>query len=248
MSTLTAQWAPAIAAVRLTMNLTHDLVSLDRADANGLHSVRTEGNWTPSGVTVLDDYEAALTGPVSYTIVTSAEIIEFTCPPAPETLPIIHAVTDPARRFQAESITAWNEESSWQSTISPIIGNPYPRALLGPLTARSITLSVLCDYSAARALRASMDGPYTYMARQQDHPGMDVWFAPSVARIAPVQIAGADTTWEVVISAVELDWPIGSLRSLLGRAYGDDLNSAPTYRASMMARPLYTDRQAMTNG
>ena len=43
MSTLAAQWVPAIAAVRLTMNLTHDLVSLDRADANGLHAVRTEG-------------------------------------------------------------------------------------------------------------------------------------------------------------------------------------------------------------
>ena len=246
MSTLTAQWVPAIAAVRLTMNLTHELVSLDRADANGLHAVRTEGAWTPSGITVLDDYEAALTGPISYVLVTSAEIIEFTCPAAPKTLPIIHAVTDPARRFQAESITAWNEESSWQSTISPIIGSPYPRALLGPLTARSITLSVLCDsYAAARALRAAMDGPYTYMARQQEHQGMDVYFSPATARIAPIQIAGADTTWEVVISAAELDWPIGSLRSLLGRSYGDDLSTAPTYRASMMARPLYTDRQAM---
>ena len=77
---------------------------------------------------------------------------------------------------------------------------------------------------------------------------MDVWFAPATARITPVQIDGTATVWEVVISAAELDWPIGPLRSLLGRSYGDDLSTAPTYRASMMARPLYTDRQAMTNG
>ena len=246
MSTLTGQWIPTITAIRLTLNLTEDLISLERVDANGLHPVRTEGNWTPSGSTVLDDHEAALTGVVSYILTTASETVNLTVAAAPELLPTIHAVTDPVQRSTAESITAWNEQTDWATAITPIIGAEYPRAAFGPRQARALTLAVVCaDYAAAAALRSILSGRTTYMARQREHQGMDVYFTPLSARVVPVLIDGATTTWGVEITVQELAYPSGPLRSLLGRSYGDDLNNAPTYRASMIARPTYANRQAM---
>ncbi len=246
MSTITGQWAPAITAIRLTMTLTHPLVSLERVDANGFHPVRTEGNWTPFGTTVLDDHEAALTGPISYLLTTTTETLEIAVAAAPELLPSIHAVTDPVQRYTAQSITTWAEQTDWATSISPIIDAEYPRAVLGPRQARALTLAVVCEsYASAAALRSTLSGQTTYMARQQEHQGMDAYFTPLSARILPMVIAAEATTWAVEITAQELAWPTGSLRSLLGRSYGDDLNDAPTYRASMIARPTYANRQAM---
>lgn len=246
MSTLTGVWHPEITAIRLTLNLTEDLISLERVDANGLHRVRTEGNWQPSGTTVLDDHEAALTGPISYLLDTTTEILEITVDASPEALPTIHAVTNPVQRYTAESITAWNEQTDWATAISPIIGAEYPRAAFGPRQSRALALAVVCDsYASAAALRSTLSGKTTYMARQREHQGMDAYFTPLSARVLPVLIDGAATTWGVEVTAQELGYPSGPLRSLLGRSYGDDLNDAPTYRASMIARPTYANRQAM---
>lgn len=242
-------WVPGIEAYRLTITRTNPdpaYCVVDRVDVTGVHAVRFAE--TPGyGTTLVDDFEAPLLGEVAYRWSIDAHMDTTPAPARTgELLPMIHHVTDPARRFICESITRWDENFSWGTTISEIVDGEYPRTVTGSLTSRGVTFTaVMASYGEASTLRQALATHGTYLLRQPDHVGLDCFFVPLSGRVTAQEIQGRATVWGVEIQGREVARPTGAMRSTIGRAYRDDLAAAPSYAASYAARPKYTNRQQM---
>jgi|GEM_PF-4136313 len=227
-------------------------MGLTRTDRNGTRPVRLDAGLTPAPgvITTLTDTEASLVGEVRYTLKTriGSSLSDFGTASVTDsgiTTPIIHAVTDPARRYQALTIPDLSAGWEWGNIVTPIIGSEFPRVTPGVQLARTPSLTVICESLAdAHALRAALAYGNTYMLRLPEHSA-DMYFVPLTAALSPAAANGAATVWKVQLDAQEVAWPAGPIQSAVGRSYGDDLAAHPTYDASLSAFPTYSDRLAM---
>lgn len=249
MSTLnTPQWDTIRGCVRLSLTVTGPNHSLERADSNGLHPVRLETAFPLNQEIIIDDFEAAMTGPVTYSLFSETSSTTHTLQSPGYQLPLVHCVINPIQRYRLENVVTISNDRTWDTAISPIIGSAFPRAIPGKTQAITFAMACLFEsHGAAQTFIRSLDGSATYMLRQTEHQGLDAYFTPLSARLSPATTDGKNTVWNVELQCQELAYPSGKLLSSIGRSYGDDLDDAPTYRASILTRPLYQNRQAMTN-
>lgn len=245
----TPQWDTTRGCVTLSLTVTGPNHTLERVDANGLHPVRLENQLPLNQEIVIDDFEAAMAGPVTYSLFSETSSTTHTLQAPGYQLPLVHCVINPVQRYRLDNVATISNERTWDTAISPIIGAAFPRAIPGKAQAITFTMACLFEsHGAAQTFIRSLDGSATYMLRQYEHQGLDVYFTPLSARLSAVTTDGQNTVWNAEVQCQELAYPSGKLLSSIGRSYGDDLDDAPTYRASTLARPLYQNRQAMTNG
>lgn len=233
-----------------------------RSDVNGTRSVRTQTGQLPSTGGSLDffDYEAALTGTVTYTAYNTANAVIATtshtqdyqhtvylaCPLYPSNgVVLADGDLDAATSY----VTAWQAARAGRSTMHAVIGRSDPVPVLHGAAARAGTFAVICpDRAAAKQLEDQLSLPQAFQLRQTDVPGLDMYFV--VAGLDSQNIADTNAPrWHVDVAFQEIAWPPGTFTptsvwtyaDVLAAGYGDYNGLAvsfATYATLLARQPL----------
>jgi hypothetical protein len=191
-ATITA-WADTITVDPLNAWLGTKIV---RTDVNGVAPVRLDpGQDIPNGSTTLTvtDYEAALTGAVSYTVTDGLGATATAAPATPaapgawRTLPATAVpTTTPPQNVQLDLVMDITERAASNGSLHEIIGRSDPIANPGPMTLRAGTLTLYVDtYAKARALRLLLQSGEIAMLRQPGYAGMDMYVTVRDLEVEP---------------------------------------------------------------
>lgn len=185
-----------------------------RTDVNGTDvPVRKDraGNDTVAGAMTLRDYEAALVGPVWYTVVdgagTSVAVASLTAPadqgvwlslPATQS----QAFPSPPSAQAIAMVTDYDEASTTRGTLHEVIGRADPLGNPGPLSTRAGSFTLWCaDYAAADAVRTMLKGGDVALLRQPTHSSLDLYFLAQRVALA----CDTDTgRWFATVTYVEV--------------------------------------------
>jgi hypothetical protein len=186
-----------------------------RTDVNGIALVRLDpGQDIPNGSSTLTvkDYEAALTGVVSYTVTDGLGATATAAPVTPATpgvwltLPATAVpTTTPPQFAQLTMITDLDETADSNGSLHVVIGRSDPLANPGPMTLRAGTLTLFVDtYTQARALRLLLKSGEIALLRQPTFPGMDLYFTARRITIAPDPAETSPRHWTVTMTYAEV--------------------------------------------
>lgn len=214
----------------LPVGYTPDAFTLTRTDANGTRPVRLlERQEIMSGALVVVDYEAAMTGPITYQLTTSGT----TLPAASTTLDgsegyRLAPAVFPQFATTLALVTGYDAERSSGSIVHHVIGRADPVVRLAPLRLRAGTLTVWCeDYPAATAVHDVYRRGEVVLLRQPDHSGFDLYHVATHAREG-VYIDSLGR-WMVEVTFVEQKWPRGPLLGTTGWTWDDLLAVCATW-------------------
>lgn len=229
MITVTA--LPELGAVRLVGDgVGEDVVEVWRTDNNGTRLVRTLAGALPSASFVLEDYEAAVSGPLSYTFQHASgwKLAATTALDVPATwlsLPVA-----PANAVELDMVRTYQDERAGMGTVHEVIGRRDPLAALGALRARAGRLELWCrDWPAAAAVVRLLDRPGVFLLRQPDYAGLDLWFVVTRISRQPHQETTEPRRWALEVEYRETNPQTGPLVGTLGRTWADVLAEYPTW-------------------
>ena len=216
--------------------------TLTRSDANGLRAVRLYEDQNPlSGSLIVTDYEAALTGPITYTVTTTETATDTTALDLDETWLMVPVT--PQHSVEVALVTGYGEASEAGSTVHRIIGG-RATLTLRPLGSREGTLGIWCpDYPSAAAVRAVYGRGEVVLLRQPDHAGLDLYHAATGrVSITPHDDATQPRRWQVEVEYTEAGVPTDPLSGALGWDYATGLERNATYAGDLAEFPTYADR------
>lgn len=198
--------------------------TIRRTDANGTSVVVRENDGgqdavgtSGSATMTVTDYEAALTGPVSYTVTdgnggtATANLAAPSAPGLSLTLPATSAPGVPVAPTyaQVDRLTRYSETSPSRSTVHEVINRADPIVNPGPLGYRSGVFVIWAkDFATARQVRAMLALGLTAHLRQPDFPGLDLYF--TVVGDVTIEHEDEDTSprrWSVTIAYQEVAAP-----------------------------------------
>lgn len=213
---LTATPDPDTGSILLTGQALTSVTGVLRSDANGTAQVRTLDGYLPlTGTLVIRDHEAALSGPVTYTLVGGGGASVTTSLDGGD--PWLGVPVYPQHSRQVALITGYGADSASRATVHEPIGRRTPVVILGRLSARRGQLEVWCaTHADALSVKAVYDLGQVVMLRQAEHAGLDMYHVATAARVDPFVPAGARTRWRVVVEYVEVDRPSDALAGTLG--------------------------------
>lgn len=217
--------------------------TLTRSDANGVRPVRLYANEDPAtGGLLVVDHEAAVAGPITYTVTTDTTVTATTALDLDETwlsVPVL-----PQHSVRLGLVTGYAEESPSQTTVHEIIGSEYPAFTLRPLGRRRGSLVLWCaTYADAVAVLALYRRGETLLLRQPDYPGLDLYHvATGRVSISPADDDAAPASWHLTVEYHEAPVPTAPLSGALGWDYAAAAELHPTYAESYAAFPTYADR------
>jgi hypothetical protein len=213
-STLTATAVPGLAAVRLeAAGLPDGPATILRADVNGEGQVRLLPGQEPSGgVLIVTDYEAALTGTVTYTVDDATATTELGVP-----FPVLAVAGRPNLRAHLAAVTGYGEDTTTPSTVVRILDRDDPIILESPHWLPSGTLTAWCaSYADARTVAAVARAGRRTMFRQPDYLGMDCYVTFTGASIAPEPSVNSDQRWTVRLDYETVATPTTDLLAAAG--------------------------------
>ena len=198
--------------------------TITRTDTNGTATVRLSPAQDAAGTSgsatmTVTDYEAALTGVVSYTVTdgdggtatatstaTAGAGVWLTLPAnsnpgAPTAPPFV----------QPTMITGYDKSAESNGSLHKIIGRADPIANPGPLTLGDGTVELWCpDYAAAAAVRALLADGDVAQLRQASFPGLDMYLTATAVTVTPTTV-GAMTSgaqsWTATVTFDEVRAP-----------------------------------------
>lgn len=241
MTTITATPQPATASVALAIAPTATVTQVLRTDANGIKAVRTQAGQLPTaGAFAIVDNEAALTGAITYTVVSTAGASTTTALDLTQdawlTVPVA-----PAYSQRVDLVTGASPARASLSTVHQVIDRADPVVTLGPLGLRAGTLELWCSsYQAARALEAVYASGEVVQLRQ-DVPGMDMYHVTTGTAPAPVSVNTTPRRWLLTVSFVEVAYPLGAQVGTLGWSVDDVTAAYSTVAAVALAYPTVND-------
>lgn len=243
MTTLTATPQPATASVALALTPTGTVTQILRADANGIRPVRAQaGQFPTSSATALIDNEAALTGPVSYTVVGGGGASATTALDVDAewlTVPVT-----PARSERVDApvgVSGYASARESQSTVHRVIDRPDPVITLGVLALRTGSMELWCpDIAAARRWEAVYARGEVVLLRQ-GHAGLDMYHTASRTGIEPQGDPASDLRWRLTIDYIEVAYPAGNQLGTLGWSVDDVTATYPTVAAVTQAFATVND-------
>lgn len=195
--------------------------TITRTDANGTAPVRlspaqdAEGASGSATMTVTD-YEAALTGPVSYTVTDgngATATASSTTGASPGVWLTLPAGSDPAAPapppfVQPTMVSQFDSSAESNGTVHKIIGRADPIANPGPLTLGAGSLELWCpDYTAADSVRALLAAGDVAQLRQPTFPGMDVYLVATHVQTRPTALVAGTQSWTVVVQYTQVAAP-----------------------------------------
>lgn len=193
---------------------TDSITAFTRSDVNGVAPVRLQqGQVLSGGSLIAFDSEAALVGPVTYTVESivanvaesAATTVTFD---GTNALPRINAVQRPGDGLALSALTVYRSQRSSASNVFEVIGRSDPIVSLGVLRSRTGTVEVWCsDYPQARALELLAGIGEVLQLRQPDHAGMDMYMTSTSVAVEP--FTNGLAPWRVTVEYVELSRPTG---------------------------------------
>lgn len=218
--------------------------SLTRTDAAGTRPVRLlEGQALTDGALVVEDSEASMKGPVTYTLLTPAgeAITRSTTLEGSEGYRL-HPVPFPQLAQTAGLVTGYDASRSSATTEHQVIGRPDPVVRLAGLRSRRGTLTLWCDsYESLRDLIGVYERTEVVLLRQPDYAGLDLYHACIEVREGPYDDGGK--RWRLDVTYAEVGYPTGPLLGAQGWTWTDLVGAYPTWTAVVDAFPTWTAAQ-----
>lgn len=229
---LTATAQPATASVRLRFTGAGTLTRVERADANGTVAVRTLPGvlpWTYGASDLyLDDYEPAA-GAVVYTAFTTTGTVTASVSLELQT-PWLFVPLRPSYSVALKAVTDYGAQREGRTTVLEPLGREDDLVITRRMGKRRGQLKAYAgSYADAAAIVAACDRGEVLMYRQQEHPGMDMYFVADRAGIETLSIAGAGTLWGAAVEYLEVSRPAGNLAGALGWTFAALAASAPDF-------------------
>lgn len=186
-------------------------VTITREDANAGagRPVRAPlaGSRPLAGAYAVTDAEAALVGPVVYTVtdVTGATATATVTLGLAGARPRVADVRLPSTALELDAITGYESRAAAGSVVHWPAGRTDPVVVTGPgRRTREGRLTVWCpDYATAGALVQLATPTAPLMLRQPDHPGMDMYFRALDAEPRAEQLLAGGWCWLVELGYVE---------------------------------------------
>jgi hypothetical protein len=193
-----------------------------RTDRNGTAPVRLKAAQSPRRGISVRDYEAALSGPVSYTLKT--ENNTYTAETALDGTLSQHVKSDilthvqrPEKRFIPTLVLGHESSRPSKNTFHEVVGRADPLVVRGPLGTRRGTLEFLAlDAAAATAAEALNDVAGPLFFRFADGVSRDLYFEAE-----EVAVTFDSGRWRVRIQYVEVARPKLYLEGGTGLTYGE---------------------------
>lgn len=210
MATLTLTPDYRTGSVALGIDNAKGVTAILRADINGTRPVRLERGTLPAtGKLTVTDWEPALSGLIQYSLV-GTEASAWTALPGAE-LPRFVLPSIPQFSVVAQTVTEYSAARESRAVFHKVIGRTAPLVAEGRLEPRTGTLTCLFDsYAEAKDLEDLLERGQTVMYRQQEHPGLDMYFHPSRAT---VNVDPETETWTLGVDYVEVAPPSGYVLS-----------------------------------
>lgn len=217
-------YSPAIVSLSLVLLPTAYSGSgfaLTRTDANGTRPVRLmPGQRVIDGGLIAEDFEAALTGPISYSFTspTGSQVTTSTALNL-DTSTLAPAVY-PQYGIKDVFVTGYSASRPTETVTHEVIGRSDSVSRLQPLKTRRGTLTIWCaDYAGiANVLDVYRRGEIVVL-RQPDHRGLDMYHIAT-----GVNESGYDPEfkrWRLDVDFLEVRYPNAPLLGTLGWSYND---------------------------
>jgi len=227
---------------------------ITRTDANGTRAVRVPAGTFPlaAGTHTIDDHEASLRtgGTITYrafTVAGDADDVLTSDPwtgteQAHLTVPLVPSLglllADGPDDPDAVPVTRYGGTRLSSTTLHPIIGRTDPVAVLGPSALPVGALEFATpDLERAGQLVDLLARGWTYMLRQSDQPGLDLYFVVTGTALEHGEDDRADGArlWLLRVDYARVAAPPDDSATTAGWTYGELAAAAGTY-AELPAR------------
>lgn len=212
MATLTLTPDARTGSVVLKIDNATGVTAIVRADVNGTRPVRLERGTLPAKTALtVTDWEPALSGLIQYRLVgLPLEASAWTALPGAE-LPRFVLPSIPQFSVVVQTVTGYNAARDSRSIFHKVIDRAAPLVAEGQLEPRTGTLTCLFEsYAEAKDLEDLLERGQTVMYRQQEHPGLDMYFH---ATRTAVDVDTDTDTWTLAVDYVEVAFPAGNVLS-----------------------------------
>lgn len=223
--------------------------TITRTDANGTNPVRLRTGQVPiAGSMIVQDYEAALVGSISYSVVDGAAATTSgsTALNLTGSAPRVGQVQLPSLTVVPEWITGYSGGRGSSSAVhwpvdrgDPIVITRPPRTRTGMLTCRS------SSYALGLAVHNVISPGAQLMLRQADHTGLDMYFVVTSSDLEPVELLAGGWAWQLRCEFVEVKAPA---LPLLGAAGWDFADVTAGYASFAAVRAAFPTFAALTVG
>lgn len=223
MTTLTVTPQPGTASVLLEVaGAPAGALTITRSDTNGAGPVRLLEGQTPSaGVLIVTDYEPALSGLLTYTLVDSiGAVVTQSTALVGVTRPWLGVPVLPQLGRQVPFLMDdYGADQDSRGAVHEVIGRIDAVPTLGPLGSRRGSLSVFApDHAEARSIAAVYSRGQVVHLRQTQ-PGLDMYHVATGVGSRPEQHTAGGWRWRVTITYREVARPTGPLLGGLGWDY-----------------------------
>lgn len=205
MTTITAKVNPDRASVTVTLSPDEVVSSVMRHDANGIQPVRFPAGTFPTSRSVqVDDWEAALAGPVVYRSGTgSTQVI------LGGDSPWLTPPLTPSASVRLSSVLDYDGSRQSASTVSTLAGGGAV-VKLGAMGPRTGTFTILCaDHGVAAHLEDLLARYPQQLLRVPDHADLDLYFLCTGTKISPADKESG--LWAVAVEYTQTQAPVAAL-------------------------------------
>jgi len=245
-TTLTAELLPEVAGVLLTITGAPDgELAITRTDANGVATVRLlPGQHPIGGSLVVRDYEAAVTGRISYSLVGVDPAGDPLTVTSPELyLDLAKAVLSvprrPALRSDTGVVVAWSEARPSSALVHYVPERPDPIVMGGRQRLRTGTAVLRFPSYDEAADAAELPDGEVVMLRVPGTPRLGWYARVDRPDVTPAEVDGTDTPdWELSLAFTEVAMPDPAVVPLSGAAdwtISDLAATVPTIRDLALA-------------
>lgn len=220
--TLTPDTTLAMVTIEIAGAPTGD-VTITRMDGNGLGTPRRLSGQVPiSGGMILLDYEAALTGDVTYTVTDSAAATVEATTSLGVAFPALHVAQQPSTLTYLTAIVDYAAEQENAAVVHRVIGREDPIVTTTVTRTREGTLTLWAgSYTDARAAIDVATRGDVLMLRQPTFDRMDMYFVATRTSTQPRQEDTTPKRWSVELTYVEVFSPSGVLLDSAGWNYDE---------------------------
>lgn len=235
MATLTVTLEPAYGSVRLDVAAdpgdgevtSVNRLLIDDPTDNG-SDVRTQAGQLPAAMPLLlRDFEAPLGQRVQYLVwyesssgLTAAWSQPVTVRPRPGIAGVLTVVGQPNIQAEVPMLLLYEAQNAPEVTVHWPLGAEYPRYVLGPVRARTGSLTIVVDtLAAARQVRTVYSARQPVLLRQTDHPALDMYHIATALRTTPADPKGRQ--WRIDVDYTEVADPTMPLIGATGWTFGD---------------------------
>lgn len=125
--------------------------------------------------------------------------------------PVISAAALPQYRAMVTAVTDYDASQEYGGTVHWVVDRPDPLVITSPMRYREGSFVVRCTtFDEAEVVVDVASTGNVMMLRQNDHPGMDMYFVSRRARKSPITDGTRD--WEVSFDYTQVKVPSGDLK------------------------------------